>query len=192
MEEKSLANLRERTGRTLDDWIAIIKRDGPATEKERREWLKSEHEFTTNYALWIAGRAGGGGRPAAGYDPEARVEAMFADPKATLRPLYDTLLRAVLKLGKDVRACPGKTIVPLYREHVFAQIKPTTRTRIDLGFALKNTRAAGRLIDTGGLAKGDRITHRIAIEKAADIDAEARRWLKTAYEMDAAGSPPIS
>jgi len=40
--------------------------------------------------------------------------------------------------------------VPLYRNHVFAQIKPTTKTRIDNGFALKDTKPAGRLIDTAG------------------------------------------
>jgi len=28
------------------------------------------------------------------------------------------------------------------------------------------------------------ITHRIEIEKAEDFDAEAKRWLKVAYEMD--------
>lgn len=41
---------------------------------------------------------------------------------------------------------------------MFAQIKPTTQTRIDLGFALKDMKATGRLIDTGGFAKKDRIT----------------------------------
>jgi hypothetical protein len=75
--------------------------------------------------------------------------------------------------------------VPLYRNHVFAQIKPATKTRIDFGFALKDTPATGRLIDTGGFAKKDRITHRIPITNLADIDDEVRRWLKKAYEMDA-------
>jgi hypothetical protein len=46
---------------------------------------------------------------------------------------------------------------------VIAQIKPATRTRIDLGFALGSREAEGRLIDTGGYAKKDRITHRIPI-----------------------------
>jgi hypothetical protein len=36
------------------------------------------------------------------------------------------------------------------------------RTRIDFGLALKDTPATGRLIDTGGFAKKDRITHRFA------------------------------
>jgi len=75
--------------------------------------------------------------------------------------------------------------VPLYRAHVFAQIKPATNTRIDLGLALKETKAEGRLIDTGGFEKKDRITHRIPITSVEEIDAEVERWLKRAYGMDA-------
>jgi hypothetical protein len=89
-----------------------------------------------------------------------------------------------LGLGKDVKACPCKTMVPLYRKHVFAQIKPTTLTRIDLGFALGARPATGRLIDTGGYAKKDRITHRIPISSPAEIDGEVKQWLHTAYEED--------
>src|SRR5260370_31264855 len=109
---------------------------------------------------------------------------MFAGSKAGLRGLYDELLQLGLGLGADVKACPCKTIVPLYRNNVFAQIKPTTNTRIDLGFALGALKATGRLIDTGGFAKKDRITHRIPITKMAEIDDEVKRWLQKAYELD--------
>jgi len=90
-------------------------------------------------------------------------------------------------MGSDVKACPCKTIVPFYREHVFAQIKPTTNTRIDLGFALTHYKGKlpKRLIDTGGLAKKDRITHRIEITSADQIDDDVKKWLKTAYDLDA-------
>ena len=90
-----------------------------------------------------------------------------------------------MSLGEDVRACPCQTIVPLYRRHVFAQIKPATNTRIDLGLSLKDTPAPERLIDTGGLAKKDRITHKIAITSLADIDSEVKHWLRYAYDLDA-------
>jgi hypothetical protein len=116
---------------------------------------------------------------------EQYVEAMFAGKKAALRPIYNALLKLGLGLGKDVKACPCKTIVPLYRNHVFAQIKPITQARIDFGFALGNMRAMGRLIDTGGFAKKDRITHRIPISRPEEIDDEVNHWLRTAYEMDA-------
>ncbi len=140
-EEASIVKLQERTGKTLEEWIKLVKKTGPPTEKERRVWLKEEQGLTTNYAWWIAERAAGRGA-AEDYNPEAYVEEMFAGAKAGLRPIYDRLLQLGLKVGKDVKACPCQTIVPLYRKHVFAQIKPTTRTRIDFGFALKTLRLA--------------------------------------------------
>src|SRR5213078_1633509 len=102
------------------------------------------------------------------------VENMYSGPKSGLRPIYDALLKVGLKTGKDVKACPCKTIVPLYRNHVFAQIKPTTNKRVDIGFALGDMKPTGRLIDTGGFAKKDRITHRIPLESTKDIDDEVK------------------
>jgi hypothetical protein len=190
MVQKWIASMPQKTGRSLEEWIALVKTEGPATEKEQRDWLKKNYGLGTNSAWWIAERAAGKGFEE--DDPEAYLQAaekyvedMFAGSKAGLRPIYDTLLKLGKSLGKDVKACPGKTIVPLYRKHVFAQIKPARRTRIDFGFALKSTHAEGRLIDTGGLAKGDRITHRIEITSLADIDDEVKHWLHVAYEMDA-------
>jgi hypothetical protein len=116
---------------------------------------------------------------------EGYVEQMFAGAMAGLRPMYDALLTLGLSIGKDTKACPCKTIVPIYRRHVIAQIKPATRTRIDFGLALGNTKTPKRLVDTGGFKKKDRITHRIEVTSIDDIDDELKRWLKKAYEMDA-------
>jgi Domain of unknown function (DUF5655)/Domain of unknown function (DUF4287) len=189
MVQSSLRILQEKTGKSADEWAAIVNAHGPADEKGRREWLKTKHGFTTNYAWWIADLSLGRGRE--NMDPDAYlkaaegyVEAMFAGKRAALRPLYDRLLELGLGLGSDVKACPCATIVPLYRNHVFAQIKPASNTRIDLGFALGDRKVTGRLIDTGGFAKKDRITHRIPIESEKDINAETSKWLKTAYDRD--------
>lgn len=178
-----MAKLKEKTGKTLVEWIAIIKRSGPPTEKEQRAWLKEKHGFTTNYAWFVAERAAGRGT-AEQYDPEGMVDAMFSGPKAALRPIYEELLAFGRSLGPDVKVCPCQTIVPFYRKHVFAQIKPTTRSRIDLGFALRDLKPTGRLVDTGGFAKKDRITHRIEISSASDFNEEAKRWWRRAYETN--------
>ena len=189
MTRKWVATLKEKTGRSLDEWLELVKKSGPATEKERRDWLKKEHGLGTNSAWWIAERAEGKG--AETDDPDAYLRAaedyvkkMYGGGKAVLRPIYDALLELGLGLGRDVKACPCETIVPLYRNHVFAQIKPATQTRIDLGFALGARKAEGRLIDTGGYAKKDRITHRIPISSLKEIDEEVGKWLRIAYEED--------
>jgi hypothetical protein len=175
----------QKTGNTLDQWIAIVKKSGPLTLPERREWLKKEHGLTTNYAWWVAERAEGKGSFADQYDPEANIEAIFKGPKEAFRPIYEAILSFGFKLGKDVKVCPCQTMIPFYRNHVFAQVKVPNRSRLDLGYALKDTPVSGHLIDTGGFAKKDRITHRIEIAALTDFDDEAKRWMHSAYEMDA-------
>jgi hypothetical protein len=188
MVQRAVSDLPAKTGRSLDAWIALIKKQGPKDEASRRQWLKTTHQLGTNYAGWLAKAADGQGETG---DPDAYlvtaeryVEAMFAGAKAPMRPIYDALLARALSIASDVKACPCKTIVPLYRAHVFAEIKPSTRTRIDLGLALKNTKTPARLINTGGFKKGDRITHRVEVTSLADIDADLERWLQRAHEMD--------
>lgn len=183
-ETAILGKFKEKTGRTADEWVAVIRKSGPATEKDRRNWLKEAHGLTSNYAMYVAQRAEGKGG-AENYDPEALVDGIFAGPKAGLRPIYKSILEAVLALGRDVKVCPCGTIVPFYRKHVFAQIRVPNRTRLDLGFALGDQKPAGKLIDTGGFAKKDRITHRIEIGTEADFSVEALRWLRVAYDRDA-------
>jgi len=189
MTQKWVGELKQKTGRTLEEWLAHIKKAGPKSEQARREWLKKEYGLGTNTAWWLAERAEGKGEESGDPDlylkaAEAYVEEMFSGGKAGLRPIYDALLKLGLKTGKEAKACPCQTIVPLYRNHVFAQIKPTTQTRIDMGFALGDMKPTGRLIDTGGFAKKDRITHRIPITSLDDIDDEVKHWLKVAYDRD--------
>jgi Domain of unknown function (DUF5655)/Domain of unknown function (DUF4287) len=191
MVQKWLAELKEETGRSMEEWLALVKKEGPKDEKSRREWLKTKHKLGTNKASWIAERAEGKGWE---DTPEAYlkaadqyVEEQYAGPKEKLRPIFDELLKLGKSIASDVKACPCRTIVPLYREQVFAQIKPTTNTRIDLGFALTHYKGKlpKRLLDTGGLAKKDRITHRIETTAVEQIDVEVKKWLKTAYDLDA-------
>src|ERR1043166_504975 len=190
MTMKWVAELKQKTGRSLDEWIKFIKKEGPPTEQARRDWLKQQHGLGTNSSWWLAGRSVGKGEETG--DPDAYLQAaekyvdeMFSGKKAHLRPIYDALLKLGLSMGKDTKACPCQTIVPLYRNHVFAQIKPATQTRIDFGLALGDTkRTPKRLINTGGHEKKDRITHRFEITALNEIDDEVKRWLKIAYDRD--------
>jgi hypothetical protein len=183
--------LKEKTGRDLDQWTAFIKANGPKDTKPRREWLKKEHGLGMNSASWLADHAEGKDDIEEG-DPKVYVarageyvDAMFSGSKAGLRPLYDRLYELARSIATDIKISPGKTIISIYRKHVVAQIKPTMRTRIDFGLALNDTPAKGRLIDTGGLAKKDRITRRIEITSLDDIDDFVEKCLRRAYEMDA-------
>src|SRR5258708_19678546 len=138
MVQKWLAELREKTGRSMEEWLALVKMEGPKDEKSRREWLKTKHKIGTNKASWIAERAEGKGwedTPEAYLKAAVQyVEEQYAGPKEKLRPIYGELLALGKSLGDDVKACPCRTIVPLYRDHVFPHINPPTNSPIDLAF----------------------------------------------------------
>ncbi len=191
MAQKWIEDLKEKTGRSLEEWMAFVKEKGPKEEKSQREWLKINQKLGTNAAWWIAARVAG--KESEEDSPEKYlaaapeyVERQYAGKKEALGPIFRELLKVGKSVGADVKACPCLTMVPLYRNHVFAQIKPTTNTRVDFGLALTHYKGKlpKRLVDTGGLAKKDRITHRFEITDAKQIDAEVKKWLKTAYDLD--------
>ena len=191
MVQKWIAELKLQTGRTLDEWVTLVNKEGPKGSRGRRVWLNSKYKLGTNSAWWIAERAEGKGGEEDSPEEylaaaDRYVEGQYAGKKSALRPIFEELLRLGKSLGADVKVCPCKTMVPLYRKHVFAQIKPTTNTRIDVGlcFTTYKGKLPGRLIDTGGMAKKDRITHRMELTSPEQIDDEVRKWLRVAYDLD--------
>src|SRR5258708_36859454 len=96
MTQKWIAELKEKTGRSLDEWLTLIKKRGPKDEKGRREWLKTEHGLGTNYAGWLAQRTDGKGAEIG--DPheylaaaEGYVEQLHSGSTTALRPTYKAL-----------------------------------------------------------------------------------------------------
>jgi hypothetical protein len=192
MMQRWIASLKPKTGRSLDEWLTHIASAGLPDEKSCRSWLKSTYGLGTNSAWWLAEKSFGKELGLADDSPAAYlaacpgyVDRMYAGAKAELRPIHDELVRLAREIGEELRICPCTTIVPLYRNHVFAEIRPTTNKRIDLGFALGEEPFTARLVDTGGRAKNNRITHKVAITALADIDLQVKRWLREAYQRDA-------
>src|SRR5436190_21385055 len=94
-----IANLPAKTGKSMDEWLAIAAKSGKAKHGEIVKYLKAEHGLTHGYANQVALRAVAAANPEpAGHDP---VAAQYAGDKAALRPIYDALLKAVRAFGAD-------------------------------------------------------------------------------------------
>jgi hypothetical protein len=190
MVQKWVAELPAKTGRSLDEWADLVRRSKLPTDKAKREWLKAEYGHGTNTAWWIVeyadGQATWDADPAAylanavGY-----VDGMFGPGKEWQRPIFEAVVAFARALGPDVKVCPCKTIVPLYRSRVFAELKPATRARLELALALGEEPFVGRL-QVNPRAKGnDRLRHLIPLTAETDFDAEVKKWLTEAYRRDA-------
>lgn len=172
-------NLPEKTGKTLDQWVAVARR-GPRDPKARHAWLKEKHGLgfvQANVVSYFVDHPDGFEPDA----PEELLEPQYAGERAALRPIYDAIAAAARKLGKDVRIEPRQTYVAIVRERQFAVVRATTKDRVDLGFALSGHATTGRLAKAKNLGSA-RITHFVSLRSKAEVDAEVKALLREACE----------
>ncbi|MCA9737873.1 MAG: DUF4287 domain-containing protein [Gemmatimonadetes bacterium] len=173
-----IANLPEKTGKSLQQWMALLPRTGLEKHGELVGWLKKEHGVGHGFANLIVHEYRKG-NTAGDAEPDL-VEAQYQGKEA-LRPIYDRIAEVVRGLGPDVELAPKKTYVSLRRSKQFGLVQPSTRSRVDLGLNLKDHPAEGRLEASGSF--NAMVSHRVRLESASDVDAAVERWLRAAYEQ---------
>ena len=173
-----ISNLPANTGKSLPEWLKIARAAKLSKHGEIVKYLKSEHGLTHGYANLVAAKSL---ESAAGVPPGGDlVAAQYAGAKSALRPVYDAVIAAVSKFGKDVEVSPKKTYVSLRRNKQFAILQPSTATRFDVGLNLKGVPADGRLEAAGSF--NSMVSHRVRLENKSDVDRELVDWLKQAYD----------
>jgi Domain of unknown function (DUF5655)/Domain of unknown function (DUF4287) len=173
-----IANLKEKTGKPIGDWLKIVNKSQLAKHGEIVKFLKGEHGVTHGYANMIAHQALQQDAPDTGGD--GLVAAQYSGDKAGLKAIYDKLIAAVQKFGADVEISPKKTYVSLRRSKQFGLIQPSTKTRVDVGINLKGEPPSGRLEASGSF--NAMVSHRVRVAAESAVDKELLVWLKRAYE----------
>lgn len=108
-EATMVANLKENTGKTLDQWIKIATGSGCAKHGELVAFLKQEHSLTHGYANLVAHRTFKSA--ASDAAPDDLIAAQYAGAKASLKPIYDAIIKEIGKFGGDVEFAPKKAYV---------------------------------------------------------------------------------
>jgi hypothetical protein len=179
-EATMIVNLAELTGRSLDEWNAVVAKSGLAKHGEIVKMLKSEHAVTHGYANLIAHKTLESDAASMGSDDEL-LAAQYSGEKADLRPIHDKLEKAIRGFGDDVEFAAKKAYVSLRRNKQFGLIQPSTKTRVDVGINLRGKAAEGRLEASGSF--NTMVSHRVRVSTVNEVDAELIQWLREAYEQ---------
>ena len=169
-----IANFPARTGRPLDEWVALVRASGKTRHGEIMTFLKTDHGMSHGFANYVALTALKPDESASGDD---LVDAMYSGGKANLRPLHDAAIEAASAFGPDVELAPKKAWVSLRRSKQFATVGPAPGGKLEIGLNLRDVEPAGRLEATTGMC-----THRVRIASPDELDAEVLGWLRQAYE----------
>lgn len=171
------ANLKEKTGKTLAQWLKIAKSSKLEKHGQIVKHLKSEHGMTHGFANLVASEHLSGGKS---ESSDSLVDKQYSGAKEGLRPIYDALIAAIAKFGKDVEVSPKKAYVSMRRNKQFAIIQPSTKDRVDVGINLKGTEPTDRLEKSGSF--NSMVSHRVRVTAKKEVDAELKKWLKAAYD----------
>lgn len=170
-----IENMPEKTGKSLTEWKKILKAKSFENHSEGVKYLKTEYNVTHGFANTIVTLS---------KEDSAISEDLVAsqyEGKENLLPIYYELIKYIKTLGSDVTISPKKGSVSIIRKRQFVLIKPATKTRIDLGFKLKDKPTTERLENSGPF--GTMCTHRVKITGFQEIDNELKEWIKEAYNQ---------
>lgn len=171
-----LANIEKRTGKSLTALAKIIEASGLTKHGEIREMLKRELGMGHGDANTLVHHVL---KPAdASQSIDESVSALYAGPKAALRPIHDQLLARIKTFG-EFELAPKKTYVSLRRKKQFAMIGPATNTRVEVGLNLKDIEPTARLVAMPPKGMCD---YKIKLTNVAEVDEELLNWVRLAYD----------
>jgi hypothetical protein len=180
-----LHNIQTRTGKPITELHDALATAGLQKHGEKRAWLMEKFKLgygDANTVALMVGKLpadlGGTAAAAGGADP---LDALYAGPKAPLRPLHEAVMALVQGFGPFEQA-PKKTYISLRRKKQFAMVGPATKDAIEIGLNAKDLPAHERLkvLPPGGMC---RATTRLSAAK--EVDGTLKAWLKQAYDAAA-------
>jgi Domain of unknown function (DUF5655) len=200
-EQRFLAELKTRSGRTLADWMALITAENFSDKNETIDWLRAQG-FAFARASWLERIHSNGGRPiyqetaerAARAAPRPRAEKAARVPsparppprpepgEAALlekliaqakgyRPLYLLLETELKRVVPSLRLSPAPTHISLVAPAEFAAVA-LTASEVRLGLALGEHAFDARLQRAKLKGLGGHITHMVVLTDARQVNAD--------------------
>ena len=180
--QTQLANIEQRTGKSLDALAALVKSSGLTKHGEIRDMLKRDlgmgHGDANTLVHYVLQSDGASAARAVGASPDAVLDGIYSGAKASLRPIHDRLMLAIDNFG-PFEIAPKKGYVSLRRKKQFAMIGPGTNTRVDVGLNMKGVAETSRL---KALPPGGMCQYQVRLTSAEEVDQQIVAWIRTAYD----------
>jgi hypothetical protein len=178
--QTQLDNIQKKTGKSLDELAAIVRKSGLSKHGEIRDYLKRELGLGHGdanalvHAVWQSD----GQRAAEGKSSDQVLDEIYSGAKAHMRPIHAKLIKEIQKFG-GFEIVPKKGYVSLRRKKQFVMIGPKTNTRFEVGINAKDLKNNARLVEQ---PKGSMCNYIVNLTDAKEVDSELIAWIKTAYE----------
>ena len=178
LEQEFIATASDKTGKSVEQWMAIIQTSGLDKLNAILNWLKTEHKLNHMQANFLSGIYLNEGKPV--FDYEILFQKLF-DGKDNLMPAYRALESSIQKqLPDDVELIPTKAYISIEGKRCFA-CTTLTKKNIRVGLDLGDTPFDDYVQKAKSLGAMPNLTHMIEIEAAADVNPRLMDYVQQAY-----------
>ena len=170
------ANFEKRTGKSMDEWVAIARTCPESGHRARLQWFKDNYGLLQNGASWVLSTA----FPSedGGWDqPEKLRAALWTDPASTA--IFEAV-EAKVKALPDVSSGQRKGYSAWSHTVQFVAVRPIKGGAARLGLAVEPS-ANSRLAAARNEGWSERLKSAMPLASPADVDAEVEDLLKQAW-----------
>lgn len=177
-EQEFIQTAKEKTGKTLKQWLPVVKAAGLTKQMEITNWLKAEHKLNHLQAQLLAGLFLNNGKPV--YQNEGTLlENQFAKCEA-MRPLFDAVSKKILSLFPDAQLIPKKTYLSYTATREIAAINIKTN-ELRIGMDLGETAFTETLQKSKLSGPMPRMSHMVIITDIKQFDKQLIEYLQSSY-----------
>ena len=178
MAAKMIENLKINTGKSLEQWITIVRAKKISKHSEIIKFLKQEHSFTHGFANLIALKTRES--DADSFKNKDDLVDLQYKGKEHFKSLYDKLVAEIEQFGNNIEIAPKKAYVSLRTKKQFAILNPVTKSRFEIGLIIKDQKGEGVLEEIK--TSNSMCSHKINLSSIEEINHEVMNWIKIAYK----------
>ncbi|MBP6185524.1 MAG: DUF4287 domain-containing protein [Saprospiraceae bacterium] len=177
-ETEFIQTAKEKTGRSLEEWLNLTKTSGLKKQNEILDWLKKEYGLNHMQAQFVAGIYLNNGNP------------VFADEKALLdnqfikclemRPLFDAIAEKIISSFHGTQLIAKKTYLSFTASREFAAINAKPK-EIRLGLDLGELPFNDRVQKTKLAGPMPRISHMVVLTDINQMDHALIQLIELSY-----------
>jgi hypothetical protein len=177
-EREFITTTKERTGKTLDQWMDILDLSGLSKKEYIIDWLKEKHILNHIQASLLAGLYLNEGKPVY-MDRDRLLEDQFRYCKTT-RPLFDSIAEKIFNQFYDAKLIPKKNYLSFAGIREFAAIDVKLNA-VRLGMDLGKMRFTNELKPSKIQDANSRISHMTIISARKQFDQAINQYLCLSY-----------
>lgn len=178
LETEFIETAKEKTGKTLQEWLTLVKSSKILKQNDILEWLKKGHGLNHMQAQFVAGIFLNNGNPVYANE-NALLENQFVKCPE-MRTVFDSISEKIISSFKGTQLIPKKTYLSFtaVREFAAINVKPKEiRLGLDLGDepfteVLQKSKLTGPM---------PRISHMITLTDIKQFDSNAKQLLEQSF-----------